>query len=164
MAVSQFIVERVTRITSSSFAEVVANIENAVGRPDLDVFEKRAAETKSWQEFEQLVQKAVGPSGFMEFARFDLGGILAKEKGAAAPQIIRFIIGNPLIMKELAELIPDTGLYAPITLLVDEREDGVHISYDTMASHIAPYGNEEALDAAMHLDLKVEALLRKAAN
>jgi uncharacterized protein (DUF302 family) len=100
----------------------------------------------------------------MEFARFDLGGILAKEKGAAAPQIIRFIIGNPLIMKELAELIPDTGLYAPITLLVDEREDGVHISYDTMASHIAPYGNEEALDAAMHLDLKVEALLRKAAN
>ena len=29
--------------------------------------------------------------------------------------------------------------YAPVTVLVDERSDGVHISYDRMVSLLAPY-------------------------
>jgi len=33
----------------------------------------------------------------------------------------RFLIGYPLIMKEMAKHVPDAASYAPITLLVDER-------------------------------------------
>jgi uncharacterized protein (DUF302 family) len=80
------------------------------------------------------------------------------------PKIIRFLIGNPLIMKEMAKHVPDAGSYAPVTILVDERPDGVHLSYDKMASFLAPYGNAEALKVAKELDAKVEALLASSAG
>jgi uncharacterized protein (DUF302 family) len=73
------------------------------------------------------------------------------------------LIGNPLIMKEMAKHVPDAGSYAPVTVLVDERADGVHLSYDKMASFLTTYGNSDALEVARDLDNKVESLLRKAA-
>ncbi len=53
--------------------------------------------------------------------------------------------------------------YAPITVLVDERPDGVHLGYDKMASFLAPYGNAVALAVARELDAKIEKLMRDAA-
>ena len=58
----------------------------------------------------------------------------------------------------------DAGSYAPVTILIDERADGVHLSYDRMASLIAPYENAEALEVARTLDDKVEGLLVEAAQ
>jgi hypothetical protein len=66
-------------------------------------------------------------------------------------------------MKEMAKHVPDASSYAPVTVLVDERADGVHISYDRMASVLAPYGNPDALKVARDLDAKVEHLLQQAA-
>jgi hypothetical protein len=62
-------------------------------------------------------------------------------------------------MKEMAKHVPDAASYAPVTILVDERTDGVHLSYDKIASFLSPYGNAEALKVAGDLDAKVEALL-----
>jgi len=73
------------------------------------------------------------------------------------------VVGNPLIMKRMAEHVPDAGSYAPVTLLIDERGDGVHLSYDKMESYLAPYANLAALNVARDLDAKVEALLTTAA-
>ena len=67
-------------------------------------------------------------------------------------------------MQEMAKRVPDAGSYAPVTVLIDERPDGVHISYDRMASLLAPYRNSEALAVARDLDEKVEALLYEAAG
>ena len=66
-------------------------------------------------------------------------------------------------MKEMARHVPNASSYAPVTVLVDERADGVHISYDRMASLLAPYGNPDALKVARDLDAKVEHLLQQAA-
>ena len=79
------------------------------------------------------------------------------------PKSVRVIMGNPLIMQSMARLVPDAGSYAPVTVLVDERADGVHLSYDRMARLLAPYGNSEVLTIARDLDAKVENLLRQAA-
>jgi hypothetical protein len=46
---------------------------------------------------------------------------------------------------------------------VDELSDGVHLSYDRMASLLAPYENSDALEVARNMDMKVEALLRRTA-
>lgn len=100
----------------------------------------------------------------MEFIRFDLGQILRKDRSDKAPQSLRLVVGNPLIMKQMVEHVPDAGSYAPVTILIQERTDGVHLSYDRMASFIAPYGNREASKIAEELDRKVEALLTAAAN
>jgi uncharacterized protein (DUF302 family) len=99
----------------------------------------------------------------MSFVQFDHGAIVRKETGRETPRMIRLVIGNPLIMKEMAKHVPDAGSCAPVTVLVDERSDGVHLSYDRMASLLAAYENPDALLVAKHLDNKVETLLREAA-
>jgi hypothetical protein len=63
----------------------------------------------------------------------------------------------------MVKYVPDAGSYAPVTVLVDERADGVHLSYDKVASFLASYGNAEALSVARDLDSKVESLLRECA-
>jgi len=62
----------------------------------------------------------------------------------------------------MAEHVPDAGSYAPVTILVDERSDGTHVSYDRMASFLEAYRNEDALRIARDLDAKVEKLLSSA--
>jgi uncharacterized protein (DUF302 family) len=99
----------------------------------------------------------------MLFLELDHGAVLRKETGLDKPNIVRLVIGNPLVMKEMAKHVPDAGSYAPVTVLVDERSDGVHLSYDTMTSFLAPYGNAKALAVARDLDSKVEKLLRESA-
>jgi uncharacterized protein (DUF302 family) len=99
----------------------------------------------------------------MMFMELDHGAILRKETGLDRPKIARFLIGNPLIMKEMAKHVPDAGSYAPVTILVDEQPDGVHLTYDKMASLLAPYQNAAALAVARNLDSKIETLLRSAA-
>jgi len=93
----------------------------------------------------------------------DLGAILRKETGLGAPKIVGLVIGNPLIMKEMAKHVPDAGSYARVTILVDERRDGVHLSYDRMASLLTPYRNAEVLAVARDLDAKIECLIRQSA-
>jgi uncharacterized protein (DUF302 family) len=100
----------------------------------------------------------------MEFTRMDLGEVLRKRNAAATPLSLRFIVGNPVIMSQIVQHVPDAGSYAPVTILIDERPDGVHLSYDKMASLLAPYGNAEAQKVALDLDSKVERLLAAAAG
>jgi hypothetical protein len=67
-------------------------------------------------------------------------------------------------MKEMTKHVPDAASYAPVTVLIDERADGVYLSYDLMTSLLTPYENAEALAVARQLDDKVMALLTRAAE
>jgi len=163
-AVRQINVRRFSVTSSRPFDEVVATLEAAVGHPNIPTFTKNIAAAKTEGELKEIVQQAAGPSGLIEFARFNLGEVFRAKSGAAAPRILRLVVGNPLIMKQMVSLVPDAGSYAPITILVDERRDGVHLSYDRMASFLAPYGNQKALSVARALDSKIESLLLAAAN
>jgi uncharacterized protein (DUF302 family) len=93
-----------------------------------------------------------------------LGDILRRESGSKTPKIIRLVVGNPLIMKEMVKHVPDAGSYAPVTVLIDERPDGVHVSYNKMESYLLPYGSSEALAVARNLDEKITTLLRECAS
>ena len=64
---------------------------------------------KPHADLEKVIHKVIGVSGFMEFIRFNLGGIMRKERGEEAPQSLRLLIGNPLIMKQMIEHAPDAG-------------------------------------------------------
>ena len=102
-------------------------------------------------------------AGLMLFMQLDHGAVVRKEKVTIHLGSSAFVMGNPLIMMEMVQHVPDAGSYAPVTVLVDERADGVHLSYDRMARLLAAYGNPDALQLAKHLDNKVETLLREAA-
>ena len=77
---------------------------------------------------------------------------------------MRLLVGNPLTMRKMVKFVHDAGSYAPVTLLIDERPDGVHISYDRMTTFIASYGNAEAIRVAESLDRTVQTLLLTAAS
>jgi uncharacterized protein (DUF302 family) len=155
---------RFSVVSSRPFEEIVRRLTAAMGHPDMTAFHTAVLEAATVADLELVVQGAIGSSGLMEFARFDAGEVLRKERGGQGPQILRFVVGNPIIMKEMAKRVPDAAAYAPITILVDERADGVHLSYDSMASLLAPYGSEAALAVADDLDAKVQSLLETAAR
>ena len=107
-----------------------------------------------------MVERDAGKTGLMLFMELDHGAVLRKETGRTTPKIVRLVIGNPLVMKEMAKHVPEAGSYAPVTVLVDERGDGVRLSYDRMASLLAPYGNMDAIAVARDLDSKIQNLLQ----
>jgi hypothetical protein len=63
----------------------------------------------------------------MEFIHFDMGMISQKR----ADQVHRRVSASSwatLIMQAMMQHVPDAASYAPVTLLIDERADGVHLS------------------------------------
>jgi uncharacterized protein (DUF302 family) len=164
MTIAKVVVERVSLTSSRSFDAVVAKLKSAVGQPNMVEFFKATKAANSFPDLERVVQSGLGRTQLMLFAEFDLGAILRLEAGSDTPRAVRFVVGNPLIMKEMVKHVPDAGSYAPVTILVDERPDGVRISYDKMESYLMPYGSSEALAVAHNLDTKVTALLRECAS
>jgi len=164
MATKEIRVQRFSVTFSRSFRDVVAALEAAIGHPDMNSFTKSLAAAKTFAEVEKIVGGATGSKELMEFTRMDLSAVLRKRNGTEAGQSLRLIVGNPVIKSSMLQYVPDAGSYAPVTILVDERADGVHLSYDRMASFLATYGSPEALKVAQDLDAKVEALLVTAAG
>jgi uncharacterized protein (DUF302 family) len=154
-------VERTTIISAQPFDVVVSKLAAAIGHPNMSAFSRAVAGSRSVDDLERVVNAATGDAGLMEMARFDIGEVLRTELGDDAPKAMRLVMGNPLIMKEMVKHVPDAGSYAPVTVLIDERPDGVHVSYDKMESYLLHYGSSEALAVARNLDAKITTLLRE---
>ena len=164
MSIQEVHVQRVNIVTTEPFDTVVARIDAQIGHPDMTAFRKSLSAAQNEAEMEEVVNRVTQPNGIMEFTRFDHGEVLQKENGTAKPRILRVVAGNPLIMKEMVKHVVDAASYAPVTILIEERPDSVRISYDRMASYLAPYGNNDALKVARELDAKVEKILTAAAK
>lgn len=164
MTTNQITVERFSITSPKPFADVISAIDLQVGHPNIAQFSSSVQTATDDGELQRLVHNAVGPSDLMEFMRLDQGAVVRSEPGHDVGNVMRLLVGNPLIMRKMVKHVPDAGSYAPVTILVDERADGVHLSYDRMASLIAGYGNAEALEVAKSLDSKVENLLIAAAG
>ena len=93
----------------------MAALKSAVGQPDMVEFFKATRAANSFPDLERVVQSGLGRTDLMLFAEFDLGDILRRETGSETPKIMRFVVGNPLIMKEMVKHVPDAGSYAPVT-------------------------------------------------
>ena len=164
MKIAKVEVERFSLTSLKPFDTVVAALKSAVGQPNMVEFFKETRATKSFPDLEHVVESGLGRTDLMLFAEFDLGDILRRESGSKTPKIIRLVIGNPLIMKEMVKHVPDAGSYVPVTVLIDERPDGVHVSYDKVESYLLRYGSPQALVVARNLDAKITALLRECAS
>ena len=164
MTIAKVEVERFSLTSTKPFEAIVTALKSAIGQPDMVNFFKETRATSSFPDLERVVQRGLGRTNLMLFAEFDLGDILRRETGSWAPKIVRLVVGNPLIMKEMVKHVPDAGSYAPVTVLIDERPDGVHVSYDKMESYLLRYGSSEALAVARDLDAKITTLLRECAS
>jgi uncharacterized protein (DUF302 family) len=159
MTTKNLTVERVSYASKKPFREVLEALGASIGHPNMEELWRRISKANTVAEVEDIMRSVVGASGLIEFLRFDHGAVVFKGKPGRARGIVRLVIGNPAIMRQMAEHVPDAGSYAPVTILVDERPDGTYVSYDRMASFLDNYGNEDALRIARDLDAKVEKLL-----
>jgi uncharacterized protein (DUF302 family) len=157
-------VERVSCVSQKPFHEVLKVLDAGVGHPDMAELWRNIRKANTVCEVDETVCASVGSSGLIEFLRFNHGEVVHKGKSGSIPGLVRLVVGNPSIMRRMAEHVPDAGSYAPVTILIDERPDGTHLSYDRMASLLESYGNEDALKVARDLDAKIEILLASAAN
>ena len=89
--------------------------------------------TRNFTELESAIQRGLGRACLMMFMEFATARFSVKRTSKDIPKIVRLVIGNPLIMQRMAERVPEAGSYAPVTILVDERPNGVHLSYASEA-------------------------------
>ena len=162
MPITQLKVDRLSLVSDKPFESVLAVIKGGIGHPNMTQLWEEIWSAASFQGVEALVTAALGPTGLMQFGEFDDGGFIRKDRGAGTPQALRLLIGNPLIMKQMTELVPDAAAYAPVTILIDERDGKVYVSYDRMASLLSVYNNPGATKIAEALDTKIETLMRTA--
>ena len=158
-------VQRVTFVSKREFDDVVAAVYSGLGRTDdFAALVQRWGAAESAEAFDAAVAEAAGSVGLIEFLSLDLGQALAKHPEYQHYRLLRIIAGNPATMASMTTTVADAGSYAPVTILVAERPDGVHIAYDRIASAIAPYQSSAASAVAADLDRKVLDLLRTAAG
>ena len=162
MRITQITVEWVSLASNKPFESVLAAIRGGIGHPDMNKLWEQIWSAGSFQTVEAIVTAVLGPTGLMQFGEFNDGEFIRKDRGAGTPQAIRLLIGNPLIMKQMTELVPDAAAYAPVTVLIDEREGKVQVSYDRMVSLLSVYRNPGATKIAGRLDAKIETLIGNA--
>src|SRR6201982_2035908 len=110
-------IERFSLISSKPFDQVLAAVNAAIGHPEMAEFARSTREARSFAELKSAVEKGLSKAGLMLFMQLDQGAIVRKETGGDTPRIVRLLIGNPLIMKEMAKHVSDAGSYAPVTVL-----------------------------------------------
>jgi hypothetical protein len=158
-------IRRVTVTSDRPFDDVVAALYEGLGRvSDFGALERRWNAATDRDEFDAVVGPVAGSSGLIEFLSLDLGAAVAIRDPERGRRMLRIIAGNPVTMSKMAASVPDVGSYAPVTVLVVERADGITLSYDRVASAIAPYAGQEASAVAEGLDGAVVALLIEAAG
>jgi uncharacterized protein (DUF302 family) len=155
--------ERHELISDKPFDEVLAAVHAGLGEVDFAAFQRRLALLGDWNAFQAAVAEQAGSSGLLVFLELDLGSVVARDPAAHGYRVVRVIAGNPVTMESMVRSSPAAGAYAPVTMLVFEREDGVHLRYDTLISAADGQLSAEARQHAAELDDAVLSLLRAAA-
>lgn len=150
---------RVRYESAKSYDELVAALLADIGERPVPINDFVTA-TGSWQAYRQRVEPHVGPSGFMLFALLDHGAWITK--AGIDRQVLRVILGNPLIAITMLRHDVTAGLFAPVELLlVDEGERRSSLTYVKPSSLMVVEPNPELLGAAEQLDAKLAALATK---
>ena len=149
--------------SSKPFEEVIQAVESVVGEGDIQSFARMVEAVSSWKEFEKRTEQSVGESGFMIFAKVDHGAWMSlvphDMKG------IMYVIGNPLIARQMLEHVPEIGLYVPVRIYIHEDAHGTtRIDYDRVSPIFERFGNEKVNEVARMLDQKLEELATTAAS
>jgi hypothetical protein len=164
MLASNYAGKRLAVVSRRPFDEVVGKFNALIAHPEMRRFRADLQNANSANEVEQVVGVATRGFDLMEFMRLDLGYVVKRRFGSHAGRSLRILVGNPVTMSSMTTHVPDAGSYAPVTILIDERPDGVYLSYDTMEAFLTSYGNESALGVARDLDAKVLKILERAAE
>jgi uncharacterized protein (DUF302 family) len=160
--VSVVALERHELVSDKPFDDVLAAVHSGLGRPNFGEFEEHLAHLTDWDTFKTAVADQAGSSGLLVFLELDLGSVVDRDPDAVGFRAVRVIAGNPVTMESMVRTSPAAGAFAPVTILIFERDDGVHLRYDTLMSGTDGELTDEAREHASALDNAVLALLQAA--
>ncbi len=118
---------------------------------------------KSYDQVTDAVKSLVAKNGMMVMAEVDQGKMLSMT--GLSLKATLFLIGNPVVGKQLFEQDHAVGLYVPLRIFVYSDNSGkTFISYDKPSSLLSQFQNPKISMAAGMLDQKVAGLANMAAQ
>jgi len=151
-------VHRFTIRSSKQFDQVLQAIDASIGHPDMNVVMDEIAVANDDGQFQSVIDPAGGSSGFVEFSRIDLTPFIRLRRS------VRIIAGDPRVMCSMAGQIPEAAAYGTVAIQIDERANGVLLSYDRIAEHVEEYEDKFVFELARNLEKRIESLLTAASE
>lgn len=140
------------------FDDFISNIERLAGHLNADEVLKSSRST-----FKQTIKGMEGEEGLIIFGKLDHGVLFGMD--GAPRNALRYYIGNPLIAYTMTQHDIRAALYAPLIVLIFERDPGtVTIEYDQPSTLFGQFGVEAVTSVGLDLNAKLQTLLSKAAG
>lgn len=143
-----------------TYEEVLRRLHELTGSASITEFDAFAASSSSVEQFHRAVtERFVGSSGFMIFAEINHGKWISQY--GIHRQVLRIIMGNPLIAITMIRHDISSGLFAPVELLLVDHEtgSGSTLYYVRPSSLMMIEGNAQLASAALELDRKLDLLI-----
>lgn len=139
-----------------AFDDVLARLDKGIGRTNFGELGCRTNGAATLEEYESVVQECCRECGAEGvYAGWTWGGVAKISHRSGLQDYSNYYW-------ESAALRRMRGPMPPATILIFERKDGLHVSYDMMASYLADCGSEKALQVARDLDERILRLLEEA--
>lgn len=154
-------VTRVFATISQPISTVLTSLHYNIGTnawppPDRGIF-------SSPESFEAYTTSKAGQHGLMHFQTYDFTPLLGLYQEGTGRRVTRIVLGNPSVARTFVRHDVRGALFAPISILLLEEENGTTtVMYDLPSSLIVngdARDNQELVDAAKVLDDKVKALV-----
>lgn len=150
---------RVRYDSTKGYDELVAAVLGDIGDQPVPINDI-ATGADGWDSYRERIESHIGPSGFMLFGLVDHGAWISK--AGIGRKALRVILGNPLIAVTMLSHDVTAGLFAPVEMLLLEKDEGrSSLTYVKPSSLMVVESNSELLSAAEKLDAKLAALAEK---
>jgi uncharacterized protein (DUF302 family) len=150
---------RVTYDSARGFAETQSSFDEQVPFLDPGVAVDLVINGASWEQVQSAVNTRIGPSGLVALVRLEQGLLLSLS--GEALQASLYLVGNPLVAREVLGHDPAGALYAPFRVAVFADDLGTHISYDKPSTVFASLGSASVDQIAVDLDAKIAAVAER---
>ena len=118
---------------------------------------------KSFDEVTKVVKSVVAKNSMMIMAEVDQGKMLSMT--GLNLKATLYIVGNPVVGKQLFEQDHAVGLYVPVRIFVYSDANGkTSVSYDKPSTLLSQFQNPKVNMVAEMLDQKLEGLANMAAH
>lgn len=147
---------------AGDFASAAERLERQLGKFDPAAVRSLLSDPGRAADVRERIESMAGPSGFMIFATTEHGALLTAF--GQATKAIQYVIGHPLLALEMARRDIGVGLYAPLRLLLHEKNGKAVLEYDVPSSLLGQFDDPAIAAVASTLDRKMEALVAAAAR
>jgi uncharacterized protein (DUF302 family) len=148
--------------SNKSFDEVLSALRGLVGNATIAQVNEHGTGGATREQFEKRIHALEGESGFMLFHEINHSQWI--QAYGMKRNVLRWILGNPLIAITMLKHDIRAGLFAPVELMLieDESGQGCTVIYDLPSSLMVTEENPPLLEAAQALDKKLATLVARA--